>query len=244
MKARALGADHVATGHYVRTETDPETGRIRLRAGRGSDDQSYFLYGLSQQQLARALFPMGAHTKQEARRIARRLGLRVHDKPGSQDLCFLPEGGYRDFLRAERPAAFRSGAIVHVSGRVMGRHDGLCDYTVGQRRGLGVAHSEPLYVTALRPEQNAVVVGERPHVMRRDISLGQVNWVSVPPPEEPVKATVKIRYNHPGAPAVVEPTGPGTVRLRFERPQAAPAPGQAAVFYRGDLLLGGGTIEP
>ncbi len=239
-KARAVGADHVATGHYARK--DAADGRRLLRAGRGDDDQSYFLYALSQEQLGAAVFPVGDMTKDEVRRIARERALPVHDKPASQDLCFLPDGRYREFLRERCPQAFRPGPIMHVSGRVLGEHEGIAGFTVGQRRGLGVAHSEPLYVVEVRPEENAVVVGEREHVMREEILVGGVNWIAAPP-EGALSALVRIRYNHPGGRAELTPAGDGRVRVRFAEPQQAPCPGQAAVFYDGDLVLGGGTIE-
>lgn len=240
-KARGVGADFVATGHYARKER--ADGRHLLRAGPDGDDQSYFLHGLSQEQLGAALFPIGGMTKTEVRRIARERDLPVHEKPASQDLCFLPDGRYREFLRERCPQAFRPGPIVHVCGRVLGEHDGIAGFTVGQRRGIGVAHAEPLYVVEVRPEENAVVVGEREHVMRRQILVGDVNWLA-PPPDGPLSALVRIRYNHPGGRAELRPEPDGKVRVRFAEPQEAPCPGQAAVFYDGDLVLGGGTIEP
>ncbi|MHC4481355.1 MAG: tRNA 2-thiouridine(34) synthase MnmA [Planctomycetota bacterium] len=241
-RAAAYGADFVATGHYVRKTHDKGTERIGLRAGRGDDDQSYFLFCLSQQQLRRALFPVGECTKLEARRMAAELDLPVHDKPGSQDLCFLPGGGYREFLKAECPEAFRPGPLLHVSGRVLGRHEGIGAYTVGQRRRLGVAHAEPLYVVGLDPKQNAVIVGEREHTLRREVVAGGVNWIAPEPPKA-VPARVKIRYNHAGADAMLSPLGNGEVKATFAEPQQSPCPGQAAVFYRGDAVLGGGTIR-
>jgi tRNA-specific 2-thiouridylase len=241
--ARALGAQFVATGHYVRKEWDDEAGRAVLRMGKGQNDQSYFLFGLTQEQLRDALFPLGEYCKDEVREMARRMNLPVHGKPGSQDLCFLPDGKYREFLRAECPDAFRPGPVLHVSGKRLGRHEGIADYTVGQRRGLGIAHAEPLYVVGFRPGENAVVVGERRHVLRDEVILDEVNWLSVEPPRGPVEATVKIRYNHPGAEARVIPEGDGRVRVAFTEPQEAPCPGQAAVFYCGTAVLGGGTIE-
>jgi tRNA-specific 2-thiouridylase len=241
-RARAFGADRVATGHYVKTDAQGNGGRVLLRAGRGEDDQSYFLFGLSQQQLRHALFPLGDCTKAEVRQMARDRGLPVHDKPGSQDLCFLPQGRYREFLKRRCPEAFEPGPIVHVSGQVLGQHAGMASYTVGQRHGLRVSHGRPLYVVRLDPGRNAVVVGEKAHVLRTEITVGELNWVAEPP-SGPVPAGVKIRYNHPKAAAEVTPLDGVTARVRFAEPQAAPCPGQAAVFYCGDVVLGGGTIE-
>ena len=242
-KAGAAGAGFIATGHYVRKATDEQTGRLTLKTGAAGDDQSYFLYGLSQQQLRQAVLPLGEYNKAKVRELARKLQLQVHDKPKSQDLCFLPDGRYRDFLRARCPAAFQPGPIVDASGKVMGRHDGIGSYTVGQRRGLGIAHPEPLYVLAVRPTENAVVVGERERLLRSTMLVGETNWMAVEPPQEVLGARVKIRYNHRGAEAELIPEGDGRIRVEFAEAQEAPCPGQSAVFYRGDAVLGGGTIE-
>ncbi len=239
-RAQGLGAGSVATGHYVRKET--ANGRIGLSTGRGSDDQSYFLYCLTQEQLRRAEFPVGDIEKDEVRRLAREHDLPVHDKPGSQDLCFLPAGRYREFLRTECPEAFRPGPIVHVSGQELGMHEGIAGYTVGQRRGLGIAHGRPLYVVAIRAADNVVMVGEKEHILRRTVAVSEVNWIAERP-DRPVRAQVKIRYNHPGADADVASLPNGAARVEFDEPQEAPCPGQAAVFYDGDRVLGGGTIE-
>lgn len=242
-KALALGAEFVATGHYVRKVDDPRTGLFRLRKGPPDDDQSYFLYALSQEQLRHALFPLAEHDKTQVRRRAAELGLPVHDKPGSQDLCFLPLGDYRGFLREHCPQALRPGPILHVSGRELGTHEGVAAYTVGQRRGLGIAHGEPLYVVALRPEENTVVVGERRHLLRRSVTAADVNWMAACPPAEPVPAQVKIRYNHPAAPAQVTALGDGRALVEFAEPVEAPCPGQSVVFYQGEDVLGGGVME-
>lgn len=241
-KARGFGCDYLATGHYVRKAREERTGRFALSAAGNGDDQSYFLFCLTQKQLGHALFPLGDRTKKDARRIARELELPVHDKPKSQDLCFLPDGKYREFLRAECPDALRPGPLVHVSGKVIGQHEGIAAYTVGQRRGLGIAHAEPLYVIGFRLEDNAVVVGERQHTLSSQITVEDVNWL-VDPPQDALSARVKIRYNHPGADAEVRPMRNGQARVVFDEPQEAPCPGQAAVFYQDDLVLGGGTIE-
>jgi len=241
-KARGLGAGYLATGHYVTVEREGTSGRYALGMGADGDDQSYFLYSLSQRQLRHALFPLGTFSKDQVRRMARDFGLPVHDKPGSQDLCFVSRGDYRGLLRAEQPDAFRPGPIVHVSGRVLGEHPGLAAYTVGQRHGLGIAHPEPLYVVALRPADNAVIVGEREHILRRRVRVGRVNWIACPPRER-LELRVKIRYNHMGVEAMVTPLDGGAL-VEFAEPQEAPCPGQAAVFYAGRRVIGGGTIEP
>ncbi len=239
--AEDWGAAAVATGHYVASAT--VNGRHAVRKGPGGDDQSYFLAGLSQEQLARALFPLAGLTKQQVRHRAKAEGIPVHDRPDSQDLCFLASGHYREFLLGRVPEAFQPGPIVHVSGEVLGQHDGIAGYTVGQRRGLGIAHSEPLYVVRLRPEDNAVVVGEERFLYGSRLLLCETNWMAVPPPEEPLCARVRVRYNHAGGQARIVPLEGDRVRVEFTGPQKAPAPGQAAIFYRNDLVLGGGTID-
>jgi len=241
--AEAAEAGFVATGHYARKVLREDTGRFELRTGVGPDDQSYFLFSLSQSQLARALFPLGGRTKREVRRMALERGLPVHGKRSSQDLCFLPGGRYTELLRERSPGLFRPGEIVHVSGRPLGRHSGLAAYTVGQRRGLRVAWSEPLYVVSLEPQRNRVVVGERRHVLRRAIVVGELNWIAFPHPPGPFRAHVRIRHRHRPAAALVSPLPDGRARVEFDEPQEAPAPGQAAVFYDGERVLGGGFIE-
>ncbi|MFO8006162.1 MAG: tRNA 2-thiouridine(34) synthase MnmA [Candidatus Brocadiia bacterium] len=241
--AEQVGARRVATGHYARIVKPDGTERPMLARGRQGDDQSYFLYALGQSVLSRALLPLGDMHKSDVRALAADLHLPVSQRPDSQDLCFLAGGHYREFLWDRRPDAFRPGPIVHVSGRVLGEHEGIACYTIGQRRGLGIAHSEPLYVVELDPQKNTVVVGEREHVLRAEMTLRQVHWMASRPQDGPLSARVKIRYNHPGAPARVETTGRQRVRVRFAEPQEAPCPGQAAVFYRGDVVLGGGVID-
>jgi tRNA-specific 2-thiouridylase len=226
----------------VRKNREERSGRDALLTGLGDDDQSYFLARLNYRQLARALFPLGEFTRDDVRTKAQELALPVDETPGSQDLCFLPAGDYRKFLRRRCPEACRPGPIVHVSGRELGRHDGIAGYTVGQRRGLGVAWPEPLYVVQLRKEDNAVVVGERVHIMRAAMTVEDVNWISPPASGGVIHARVKIRYNHGGAPARLNPLGAGRLRVEFEDSQEAPCPGQAAVFYSGERVLGGGFI--
>ena len=239
--ASALGAEHVATGHYARKILNAQTGRCELHTARGPEDQSYFLFALSQEQLGRALFPLGDYGKAEARRIAAERGLPVHDKPASQDLCFLPDGGYRQLLRERYPELFRTGLIVHVSGRVLGNHEGIACYTIGQRKGLRIAWREPLYVVELDVAGNRVIVGEKQHVLRGEIRVGELNWIAFDAPPESFRANVRIRHRHRPAPATIHADGAG-VRVTFDESQEAPTPGQAAVFYEGGCVLGGGFI--
>ena len=244
-RARGWGADLVATGHYARVERDPRTGRYLLR--RGADprkDQSYFLYGLTQAQLARARFPVGAYTKAETRRIAAALGLPVAEKPESQEICFVPRD-YREVVRARAGAALRPGPIRHVDGRALARHAGLGDFTVGQRKGLGISAGRPLYVVALDAPTNTVVVGEDRDLWSCEAHIGRCNYIPFDAPLGPLRVRAKVRYAHAGADATLIPLESGRATLRFDAPQRAIAPGQAAVCYDAqepDLVVGGGTI--
>ena len=243
-RARAWDAAAVATGHYARITRDAATGRHLL--WRGIDpqkDQSDFLWPLSQSQLGAARFPVGGLTKAEVRDRARTLGLVTAEKPESQEICFIPDDDYRGFLRRRIPQAFKPGPIVDGSGRVLGQHEGLADFTVGQRRGLGLATGRALYVTALDPGRNVVVVGEAREVEVETVSADQVNWIAIERLEGSLEVTAQIRHRHKPAPATVRPCGQG-VEVRFETPQWAPAPGQSVVFYQDDLVIGGGVIAP
>ena len=248
--AAGVNAERIATGHYARLDFDEATGRHRMWRGRdASKDQTYFLFGLTQPQLARTLFPLGHFTKPEVREIARRLGLPVAEKGDSQEICFVPDGNYARFIDAYfreqsiAPAA-TEGAIVAADGRVVGEHSGVHHFTVGQRRGLRVASPEPLYVIATNPATQQVVVGRNEDLLRQALTAREVNWISVAPIREPVRAQVKIRNKHIAAPATLLPTAdPTRVEAAFDDPQRAVTPGQAAVFYDGDLVLGGGWIE-
>ena len=246
--ADSVGASQIATGHYARISRDPETGRYQLRKGvdRGKD-QTYFLFGLTQPQLARTLFPIGEMNKSEVREIARGLGLPVAEKQDSQEICFVPNGDYAAFMEAylreqgTAPAATR-GEIVGTDGRTLGEHSGVHHFTVGQRRGLGIASGEPLYVIATEPAMQRVVVGRSDDLLRSKLVANGVNWVSWPGLTAPARGQVKIRNKHAAAMATLHPAGPG-VEVHFDEPQRAVTPGQAAVFYDGDLVLGGGWIE-
>ena len=242
----------VATGHYARVTRDERNGRYNLlRACYPDKDQSYFLFELTQDQLSRAMFPLGELSKAEVREIARRYGLDVADKAESQEICFVPDGDYAGFIerfgRDTREgegngSRFRSGEVVDSSGHVLGTHGGVHRYTVGQRRGLGIAHHRPLYVIGLNPETARVVVGEREELARHDCRVVRLNWVSIPILKEPLRVHAKIRSRHAEAPALIAPLQDGSVKVSFDEPQFAVTPGQACVFYQGDDVLGGGWI--
>jgi tRNA-specific 2-thiouridylase len=243
-RARGIGSDAVATGHYARVELDPGSHRYRLR--RGVDrarDQSYFLFSLTQDQLGRARFPVGDLTKPDVREHARRLRLPVADKPDSQEICFVPDDDYARFIERRRPDAGAPGLIVDTAGRVLGRHQGVHRFTVGQRKGLRLSAREPLYVTALRPESHQVVVGTATELEQDCLVASGVSWIAGEAPAGAVAATVQIRHRHTPARATVTPLDDRRARVEFTEPQRAVAPGQAAVFYEGDEVLGGGWIE-
>lgn len=248
--AAGLGAERIATGHYARITRDPATGRHELR--RGADpakDQTYFLFGLTQRQLSRTLFPLGEMTKPEVRKLARTFALPVAGKDDSQEICFVPNGDYAAFLNAymaERgtPIAETHGEIVTVDGRVLGRHAGVHNFTVGQRRGLGIAAGAPLYVIATDPATQRVIVGPDAELLCKRLTASKVNWLSIEAPRKPLRAEVKIRNKHAAAPACVAAIDGGIrAEVVFDEPQRAVTPGQAAVFYQGDLVLGGGWID-
>ncbi len=248
--ADSVGARQIATGHYARIRFDQASMRWQLLRGVDrTKDQTYFLFGLTQEQLARTLFPLGALQKPEVRDLARSLGLAVASKGDSQEICFVPNGDYAAFLRAylketARPAPASHGEIVTSDGRRLGEHEGAHRFTIGQRRGLGVATGEPLYVIATDPKTQRVTVGADAELLRTSLIARDVNWVSIAGIEAPVRAQVKIRNKHAGAEATLRPTeDPSRVEVQFDAPQRAVTPGQAAVFYDGDLVLGGGWIE-
>jgi tRNA-uridine 2-sulfurtransferase len=243
-KTRALGIEHVATGHYARKDVDPGTGRYRLLKGADErKDQSYFLFGLTQEQLGVALFPVGHLRKDEVRRLATERGLPTALKPESQEICFVPDGDYAGFVERHAPAEDRSGEIQDRDGRTLGRHAGIHRYTVGQRKGLGLSGPRPRYVLAVVPASRTVVVGEEDELRSDTLTARDVNWLSIPAPEEPIRARVKVRYRHDAALATVRPAADRRVEIRFDEAQRALTPGQAAVLYDGEVCLGGGWIE-
>ena len=243
-KTRGLGASRVATGHYARRDTDPATGRLRLLKGRDpAKDQSYFLFGLSTEQLGLALFPVGDLRKEEVRALARERNLPNADKAESQEICFVPDGDYAAFVERNAPAVDLSGPILDRDGRALGSHGGVHRFTVGQRKGLGLSSPRPLYVLRVEPATRAVVVGEEKDLERSSLVAREVNWLSIAPPGGPLRGAVRIRHRHPEAPATIEPLEDGRARVTFDAPQRAVTSGQAAVFYDGDVCLGGGWIE-
>ena len=242
-RASRLGADRIATGHYARVDFDKSTGRWRLLEGvDAGKDQSYFLYALRQEELARTIFPLGGLRKSEVRTLAGRFGLHVARKSESQEICFVPGDDYAAFLRGRIPEMFHPGKIVDTAGKVIGRHDGFLNYTIGQRKGMGIAAAHPLYVVALDAATNMVVAGPNEALFKSRLAVSDVNWVSIAGIDGPRAADVKIRSRHEGAPATLLPGPKRTVVVEFAKPQRAITPGQAAVFYDGDVVLGGGTI--
>ncbi len=248
-KARQLDAERVATGHYARIEFDEDSRRYRLLRGvDGGKDQSYVLYGMTQQQLGRSMFPIGELTKKEVRDIAARLDLPVADKPESQEICFVADDDYVRFVTEHTGNEPLPGPILDTDGRVLGEHRGIAAYTIGQRRGLAIAGTEPRYVVAIDPERNTVTVGGREDVYGDGLTASALNWIAFDHLEAPMTVTAKIRYRHEAAAATVVPLDGGDaadigdVAVTFHEPQPAIAPGQAVVFYDGDAVIGGGSI--
>jgi len=240
---RSGGFTHLATGHYARRNLGDDGAPGLFRGVDRRKDQSYFLSRLPQDLLPNLLFPLGQMTKEEVRRLYRELGLPVEDgQPESMELCFIPQGGYQDFLKARRGFSGDPGDFVDTQGRLLGRHRGLECYTVGQRRGLRIPAREPFYVIDIQPERNRVVLGPRQELSSPGLVASGMNWLINPPAGE-IEAVAVIRYRHPGVRARITPRGEGSVQVAFETPQSAVAPGQAVAFYHGDRLLGGGWIE-
>ena len=242
-RALALEADYLATGHYARIR-QAQDGRYQLLKGLDlQKDQSYFLYMLGQTQLRHVLFPVGGYTKPQIREMARERGLPVAEKAESQELCFLADGDYRRFIRDYAPDAMIPGPVVDRAGTTLGRHAGLPMYTIGQRRGLGIAVGEPVYVLNMDRERNALVVGPDQALQQREVTVRDVSYVASEPPVGEIAVAAKIRSTAPETPAILTRLEAGRARLLFETPVRAVAPGQAAVFYAGEIVVGGGTIE-
>ncbi len=241
-KARELGAEFLATGHYAQIETGDDGFFQLLKGLDPKKDQSYFLFALSQQQLAHTLFPLGGLTKQEVRSLASRYGLRVAEKGESQEICFIPDDNYVRFLEGEEGAADLSGAIVDRQGNVLGRHHGTYRYTVGQRRGLGIAWKEPLYVLGVDAEKREVIVGPQEELYKNGLTAARMNWL-MPPPSAEFESTCRIRYRQQPVPCRVIPLPDNRVEVVFMTKEKSVTPGQAVVFYEGNRVLGGGWIE-
>ena len=242
-RADQLGADKIATGHFARVEQDEATGRYLLYRGRDEHkDQTYFLFSLRQDQLARALFPLGEKTKNDTREVARNSNLKTADKEESMEICFVPDNDYGGFLQKAGLAERHRGEIVDLQGRVLGHHDGIEFYTVGQRKGLGISAPNPLYVLELNAKDNQVVVGPVENLESDTFKVERCNWIAFEDLTEPIEVTTRIRYNHSGTMASVEPGANGCATVKLHAPQRAIAPGQACVFYQDDLVVGGGWI--
>ena len=248
--ARQIGAEYIATGHYARNDYDAERGRWLLkRPADRAKDQTYFLFGLTQDQLSRTLFPLGEMHKPEVRDEARKQGLTVlAEKPDSQEICFVPGGDYKQFLDAylsEQGSALpdTSGELVTAEGDVIGRHEGIHNFTIGQRKGLGVATGSPLYVIGIRGDKKEVVVGSQDDLYSRELRAHRLNWIAIPELRDPIRVEAKIRHKHQAAAATVERSGDDEVKVTFDEPQRSITPGQAVVFYDRDVVVGGGWIR-
>jgi len=247
--AASLGCEKVATGHYARVEFDETTNRYRLLRGHDArKDQSYFLWELTQDQLSRALFPLGEMSKPDARAAARRNDLAVAEKRESQEICFVPDGDYAGFIdrylaaEAQTDRLPGTGEIVNTNGAVIGAHAGIHHYTIGQRRGIGIADAQPLYVTRIDSNRNRIIVGKEEELLGDEFIAAGVNWIAFDDPREALQAEVRVRYRHSAAPAIIKPRADNRALIEFVEPQRAITPGQATVFYRGDEVLGGGWI--
>jgi tRNA-specific 2-thiouridylase len=242
-RADQLGAQFIATGHFALVEREEQTGRMLLRRGKDPrKDQSYFLFSLRQDQLARAMFPLGEKTKADTREVARQCQLKTADKEESMEICFVPGNDYGRFLQQARLVEKHRGEIVNLQGQVLGYHEGIEFYTIGQRKGLGISSSKPLYVIELDAANNRVIVGDDTALDQDQFLIERCTWIPFDQPSGSIQATVKIRYNHPGTPATVTPLGNHRAEVKLAVPQRAVTPGQAAVFYQDDLVLGGGWI--
>ena len=243
-QADQLGYNYVATGHYARIEQDVESERYLLRCGVDlQKDQSYFLFSLTQDQLSRAIMPLGELNKGQVRAIAREYNMLTADKPESQELCFIADDNYKRFLKDRIPEQIQPGSIVNQDDEKLGEHQGVPFYTIGQRRGLGVSAKTPLYVTQIRTKDNKIVVGESQSLMRDSMQVEDLNLISISKLESPLRAKVKIRYKDSGAMATILPLGKTSAKVQFDSPRRAITPGQAAVFYHDDLVIGGGWIS-
>lgn len=243
-KAKSLGASYLATGHYANNVFNKKSGRFFLKEGRdNAKDQSYFLYRLTQSQLKHILFPLGGLTKVKVRTLAKKFKLKTSSAVSSQDICFIRDLDYAEYIKEKTGAKAVPGEIVDGSGRVLGRHKGVTFYTIGQRRGLGIAYSEPLYVTGIDAAHNRIIVGTKKDVLKKALVADRLNWISVAGIDKPIRIKARIRYNAKKAPACVTKIVSDKVAVEFDSPQEAPTPGQAVVFYDRDVVVGGGWIR-
>jgi tRNA-uridine 2-sulfurtransferase len=244
-RASQLGAQFIATGHFARVEKSSDGSRTLLKRGRDArKDQSYFLFSLRQDQLARAMFPLGEKTKSDTREVARHCNLKTAEKEESMEICFVPDNDYGKFLEESKLVSRHQGEIVDVTGHVVGKHDGIEFFTIGQRKGLGISSPKPLYVLELQPELNRVVVGDELSLARDEFEVDRCNWIAFADPPANMEATATIRYNHVGTAATITSLDGNRAHVKLHVPQRAITPGQAAVFYQGDLVVGGGWILP
>ncbi|MBA1336874.1 MAG: tRNA-specific 2-thiouridylase MnmA [Firmicutes bacterium] len=243
-RAHNLDAFYMATGHYARIEYDHSGKRYALKKSVTREkDQTYALYNMTQYQLEHTLMPLGEYTKDQTREMARKLGLNVADKPDSQEICFVPDDDYGSFVAQRVGGSIRPGHFLDTSGNVLGRHKGIVHYTIGQRKGLGLALGRPVYVVDIDAENNAVIIGEGDEVLGRGLIAAEINLISMETLTRPIEVSAKIRYSAKPAKAVISPSENDTIKVEFERPQRAITPGQAVVFYQDDLVVGGGTIQ-
>lgn len=242
-KAKELKADYVATGHYSQIEYDKDKGCFLLKKGKDlRKDQSYVLFSLQQEQLQHILLPLGEYTKENIRKKAKELGLPIHNKPESQEICFIPDNNYHNFLK-DRGIISRVGPILDKQGKEIGEHKGICFFTIGQRKGLGKAFGRPLYIIEIDKDRNALIVGEKEDLFRDELIASEVSWIAKNPPCKPITVKAKIRYTHKEATAFVVPLSNRKAKVKFTKPQLSITPGQAVVFYQDDIVLGGGWIE-
>jgi tRNA-specific 2-thiouridylase len=243
-RARGLGADFIATGHHARIDRDEAKGRYLLKKGVDRQkDQSYFLYTMNQEQLSHTLLPVGNFTKEAVRKIARQMMLPVADKVESQEICFIPDNDYPEFLKDYIPQAARPGVILNEKGDILGNHRGILSYTTGQRKRLGISAKEPLYVIAIEPEKNAIIVGTKEKALGDELIATNLNWITITKLTQPITVKARIRYRHKEAEAEVMPLTENNIYVKFKESQLAITPGQAIVFYHGNTVIGGGTIE-
>jgi len=243
-KANKLGAKYIATGHHARVFHDSLTKRFLLKKGKDRQkDQSYFLYSLSQDQLSFIKFPVGELTKDEVREKARKFDLPAAKRPESQEICFIPDNDYVGFLKDRTPHIFRPGPIIDKDGRILGRHEGIAHFTIGQRRGMGIAAPKPLYVIEIQAEKNTIIAGPEEELYKKELQASSLNMISLPELRGNLEVEAKIRYKYKPAKAIIKPLSSNKALVKFSRPQRAVTPGQAVVFYDGDVLIGGGTID-